>query len=250
MKRFFSCFIPFLALAACSPVYYAPSTQHVPLLTEKEEFTISGSYSGSASADGAAFNGAYALNQNWGLMAGGSLFFGEEASDDSPHGGGGYFEAGGGYFTKVSDKLVFETYGLVGFGGMKNRFPQSVHEYPGTDGEIKANILSVAIQPSFGFKSQYFEAALSLTTSMINYSNIRGNLMMQNRDQEAAANQQDYLKDNRGHLLFEPALTIRGGLEFLKIEAQTGGSLNLTNRDFPQEDSWVSVGLIYRLPKN
>lgn len=247
MKKLFLCSIPVLVLAACSPVYYAPSTQHIPLLTEGEEFTVSGSYLGTESVDAATLRGAYALNSNWGLMAGGSLFFGEDTEDNDSFGNGGYFEAGAGYFTKVSNKFVFETYGLVGLGGMKNRFPQSVQDYPGTDGEIKANLLSIAIQPSFGFKSRYFEAALSLRTSMINYSNIRGNLMMRNTDQEAVRNQQEYLKDNKGHLLLEPALTIRGGLEFLKIEAQTGGSLNLTNRDFPQDDSWLSIGLIYRL---
>lgn len=246
MKKllFFSVYV--LALSACSPVYYAPSSQHVPLLTEEEEFTVAGNYVGANSVDGASLRAAYALNSNWGLIGGGSLFFNEGSEDNSSNGSGGHFEAGGGYFTEVSNKFVFETYGLLGYGNMVNRFPQSIQDYPGTDGEIKANILSLALQPAFGFKSKYFEAAISLRTGMINYSGIRGDLMTQNDDQDAVGNQQEYLKDNRSNLLFEPALTIRGGLEFLKIEAQTGGSLNLTNKNFPQETSWLSIGLIYR----
>lgn len=237
-------------LAACSPVYYAPSTQHVPLLTEEEEFTVAGGYSGSSSADGATIHGAYAFNPNWGLMANGNLFFADESEENPSTGNGGHIEAGAGYFTKVSNKLVFEAYGLLGFGGVNNRFPLSVQDYPETNGEISANVLSFALQPSFGFKSKYFEAALSLRTSMVNYSNIRGDLMTQNRDQQAVGNQQDYLQNNKTNLLLEPALTLRGGWQFLKLEAQTGGSLNLSNQDFPQDDSWVSVGLIYRFSPN
>lgn len=234
-------------LVACSPVYYAPSTQHVPLLTEEEEFTVAGGYSGSSSADGATINSAYAFDSNWALMANGSIFLAGDSKDNSSTGSGGHLEAGAGYFTEVSDKLVFETYGLIGFGGMNNRFPLTVQDYPETTGEIKANVLSLALQPSFGFKSKYFEAAISFRTGMVNYSNIRGSLMMQNEDQDAVGSQQEYLEDNKSNFLFEPALTIRGGLEFLKLEAQTGGSLNLTNQEFPQDPSWITIGLIYRL---
>ena len=248
MKRLIPHLTSVLALAACSPVFYSPSSQHVPLLSEEKEFTASAGYIGAESAEGMALKAAYALSPNWGLMAGGSLYFDGETHENSPSGSGGYMEAGAGYFKKVGRKFVFETYGLVGFGGMNNRFPQSVADYPNTNGKIEANLIGIAIQPSFGFKSQYFDAALSLRTSSVNYTNIRGSLITQNSDQETAGSQQAYLSDHRSNFLFEPAITLRGGLEFLKLQVQTGVSLNLTHPDFPQDASWVSVGLIYRLP--
>ena len=236
------------ALAACSPIFYSPSSQHIPLLTNKNELAVSGGYVGAESAEGMALKAAYAVAPNWALMAGGSLYFRGEDDNNAKSGSGGFVEGGVGCFKPASEKLVFELYGLLSYGGMNNRFPQSVANYPNTDGKINADIFGVGIQPSFGFKSRFFDAALSLKATRINYTNIRGNLITQNSDQETAGSQQTYLSDHRGNFLLEPALTLRGGLEFLKLQVQTGVSLNLTHPDFPQDPSWVSVGLIYLLP--
>lgn len=240
----------FSALAACSPVFYSPSSQHVPLLTDENELAVSGGYVGAESAEGMALKAAYAVSPNWALMAGGSLYFGGEDNNNAKSGSGGFVEAGAGYFKQVSEKFVFETYGLLSYGGMNNRFPQSVVDYPNTDGKINADIFGVGIQPSFGFKSRFFDAALSLKANRINYMNIRGNLITQNADQETAGSQQTYLSDHRGNFLLEPALTLRGGLEYLKLQLQTGVSLNLSHPNFPQDASWVSLGLVYRTPGN
>src|SRR5690554_25839 len=247
MKRLLTSLAPLLAIAACSPVFYSPSSRHIPLLTEENEFTASVGYIIAESTESMALKAAYALSPNWGIMGGGNFHFGGETDSNASSGGGGYVEAGAGYFTRVGRKFVFETYGLVSYGGMNNRFPQTVTNYPNTNGKITADLLGFGLQPSFGFKSRYFDAALSLKTSLINYMNIQGNLITQNIDQEIPSSQQEYLSTHRHNFLLEPAITLRGGWELLKLEVQTGGSLNLTHRDFPQDGSWVSFGLVYRL---
>ena len=245
MKRLLLYLAAFPLWVACNPVFYSPSSQHIPLLTEKNEFRASASYITAESTESMAVKAAYAVSPRWALMGGGSSHFRGETSPTTSSGGGGYVEAGGGYFTKVSQKFVYETYGLLGFGSMDNRFPQSVANYPNTNGRIKANVLSLALQPSIGFKSRYFEAALSTRTSLINYGKVRGDLVTQNVDQQSPSSQQEYLAERRNNFLLEPALTLRGGLQFLKLELQTGVSVNLSHPNFPQDASWVSMGLVY-----
>lgn len=246
MKRVVLLLVPMLTWASCSPIFYAPSYQHVPLLSERGEFTASGSYVATESVEGLSLKTAYAVSSRWGLMAGGNLYFGEQSNDNAAHGRGGYFESGAGYFKKISNKVVFESYGLLGLGAMKNSFPQSAISYPGTDGKISANILLTALQPSIGFKSRYFEAALTGRAALLHYTSIRGNLMRQNTDQESVGNQQQYLSAHSNNFLIEPVLTLRGGLDFLKLEAQFGESINLSHPRFPQDGAWISIGLNYR----
>ena len=247
MKRSLLYLAPLLAIIGCSPVFYSPSSQHIPLLSEENEFTASASYIIAESTESMALKTAYALSPHWALMGGGSFHFKGDADNTAASGHGGYVEAGGGYFKRLGEKFVFETYGLVSFGGMNNRFPQSVANHPNTNGKITADLLGFGVQPAFGFKSRYFDAALSLKMSRIHYMNIQGSLVTQNRDQEIPASQQDYLSGHRNNFLLEPAITVRAGSEFLKLEFQTGASINLNHSDFPQDGSWVSLGLIYRL---
>jgi hypothetical protein len=249
MKRLLLYLAAFPLWAACNPIFYSPSSQHIPLLTEEKEFSASASFVTAESTESMALKAAYAISPHWALMAGGSFHFNGETDNHSASGGGGYIEGGAGYFKRIGEKFVFDTYGLVGFGGMNNRFPQSVANYPNTNGRIEAKLLSLAVQPAIGFKSRYFEAALSTRTSLINYRNIQGNLVAQNADQQSPSSQQEYLAAHRNNFLLEPALTLRGGLEFLKLELQTGVSLNLSHPDFPQDASWVSLGLVYNPSK-
>jgi hypothetical protein len=60
-----------------------------------------------------------------------------------------------------------------------------------------------------------------------------------------STSQSRYLARNRWQYLIEPALTVRGGLGFLKAEAQIGRSFNVWNGNFPQDDGWASLGLVY-----
>lgn len=246
MKRLLFILLPALTLAGCSPVFYTPPSQNVPLLTDKHELTASSSFVESESTGGMDVKVAYAVTPHVGIVAGGNGYFPASDSKSNSSGSGGLVEAGAGYFTTVSKKFVFETYGLLGYGWMKNRFPQSVDRNPETDGKINANLFSIAAQPSFGFKTRYFEAALSVKSGFITYTHIGGNLIEQNADQSAESSQQQYLADHKNNFMLEPAITLRGGLDFLKIQLQAGRGFNVSHTRFPQDEGWVTFGLSYR----
>ncbi|MDD2477147.1 MAG: hypothetical protein PHI32_14720 [Dysgonamonadaceae bacterium] len=114
------------------------------------------------------------------------------------------------------DKFVFEAYGLLGFGSMENNFPSTQEEHPNLKGDISANVLRVGIQPNFGYKSKYFEVALSSRVVNLMYNSIEGDLIYNGK------NQIDYLNDNKSSFLLEPAITIRGGLEKIKLQIHLG----------------------------
>ncbi len=52
-----------------------------------------------------------------------------------------------------------------------------------------------------------------------------------------------YLNKNSSSFLIEPALTVRGGLEKIKLQVQYGYRLNLSNSNFKQDKTFLTIGL-------
>ncbi len=237
----FTLFIACLILASCSPKYYVPNTQNVPLISSK------GDFSGGVAGNGSQFElqASYGIADHIGLMADVSLF--KQKDDENGSGGSGkYFEGGLGYFSRLgaASPWIFETYGLFGIGNMENHFPSTVNKYPNTTGKIEANVARFALQPAIGYKHKYFEIAASPKFSYINYSDIKGSLIFDDQDQIK------YLIDNKSSLLFEPALTLRFGLKQFKLQLQLSKSLNLSNEDFKQDKSFITVGCGYQFTRD
>lgn len=218
----------------CSPKYYSPNTQNVPLMREQGQINLNLSGNGNQ----AEFQAAYGVINHLAVQVNGGLFIPKD-NDNGNGGSGNFVEAGAGYFTPVGTSFVFEAYGLFGYGGLENHLPSTVSDYPATTGKISANISRYSVQPSFGYVHKYFSVALSSRISSLNYSRISGNLIY------GGENQQDYLRDNRSSMLIEPALTIRGGLPKLKLQLQFGKSFNVSNSNFSQDDTFMTVGLNY-----
>lgn len=226
--------IPILSiafLASCSPKYYAPTTQNAPLFTEKGESSIAVTGSGNQ----VELQAAYALGTNFAIQANGGLFIPSDL-DNGNGGSGNYGEFGLGYFKPLKGNMVFETYGILGFGSVENHFPSTVSSNPGTTGDISAGITRFGIQPNIGYKSNRFSASLSSRFVQMQYSNIKGSLVFDGEDQV------NYLKNNKAHFLIEPAITLRYGFEKIKLQLQYGHSLNMTNSDFQQDNSYLTLG--------
>lgn len=221
-----------VSLAACSPKYYSPNTQNVPLMREQGQTNLTLSGNGNQ----AEFQGAYAFTDHIAIQINGGLFIPKDL-DNGNGGSGRFLEGGAGYFLPVGDNFVFETYGLFGYGGVENHMPSTLSDYPQTTGKVAANVVRYGVQPSFGYVTKYFSVALSSRICGLNYSRINGDLVYENRDQA------DYLFANRSTMLVEPAITIRGGLKKLKLQIQYGGSFNLSNPSFRQDESFMTLGL-------
>lgn len=224
-----------LGVASCSPKFYTPNTMNVPLMSEKGEIdlTLSGN------ANQVEFQGAYAVADHIAIQANGGAFIPQNL-DNGNGGSGKFIEVGGGYFLPIQEHWVFEAYGIFGLGTFENHLPTTLGDYPQTDGKISANLFRAGIQPNFGFKSKYFSAAVSSRIVSLSYSKIRGDLIFEDE------NQQSYLASNSPGFLLEPALTIKGGFERIKLQVQYGYSVNLTNSDFRQDNQFLTIGLNFK----
>jgi hypothetical protein len=237
MKRYILCLtISSLLFSACNPTFYSPDTQNVPLISQKGETNLTVAGNGNQ----VEFQGAYGFGKVLSVKANGSFFIPADL-DNGDGGSGRYFEAGLGYFKPLVGNFVFETYGIVGFGRMENHFPSAVSGNPGTSGDISASVFRYGLQPNFGYKTKHFTAALSARLVNLVYSDIEGDLVYLSR------NQADYLNSNKSNFLVEPAITIRGGLEKIKLQVQYGYSHNMSNKNFSQDDNFLTVGLNFNL---
>lgn len=225
-----------LVIYSCTPTFYMPDTQNVPLLTAKKQTNITGAGNG----DMINLQVAHAVGDNFGVMLNGALV--PDKIDENGNGGkGNFLELGGGYFTPIADNFQFEVYGLAGFGSMRNVNTSSVSSNPGTTGVFESNITRVSVQPAVGYVSKYFSAAVSGRLGSLNYMNPKGSLVWEGEEQVAK------ISNKSNYLLFEPALTLRAGLPGVKLQYQLIGSLNLTDRDFPQQTTTSSIGLVISL---
>lgn len=240
MKRTFSfvlntAFIVFL-FTACSPYYYTPNTQNVPLIKEK-----GGAFISVAGADSQLeFQGAYGLTDNLAVQ----INTGFVLPNDEENGDGGtgkLFEGGIGYYQNLNESFLLDVYALAGFGTVENHFPSTVPVWPGTTGDISARLLRYGLQPSLSFHKNYFSVSASTRMTRLRYSNVEGNIIFGNQDQVV------YLNENKSHFLIEPALTIRGGLKRIKLQVQLIKSFNVSNSDFKQAVGQITGGLVFQL---
>ncbi len=221
-------------LGGCAPKYYAPNSHNVPLFQQQGEGAISFA-AGESRVD---LQGAYAVTHNVALMLN-IASFNPKDDADGDGGKGGLLEVGLGYYRGLSRKVVFETYGLIGGGDVENHFPSTLRNYPSTTGKIESKLFRYGIQSALGFRSRYFDASISTRIARLIYSNVSGSLIFAGEDQV------EYLRRQNRHLLVEPAVTLRTGYDFLKLQIQRGVSFNVTNSDFRQDKGHLTVGIGY-----
>lgn len=227
-----------LFLSGCNPIYYSPNTQNVLIAPARGDLIA------AAAADGnrVELQGAYALSDAMAIQ----LNAGHYERDDSDNGNGGsgdFVEGGVGYSAPLPPSLAWEIHGLLGFGSFENHLPSTGDGNPGTTGDISADVVRFGVQPAIGYRSRYFEAAISSRFLGLRYSNVEGSLIFDSEDQV------ELLDNSNSYFLVEPAFTVRAGLERVKLQFQTMRSFNLTDGDFRQDDAIASLGVVVDLVK-
>ncbi|MBP6236010.1 MAG: hypothetical protein KA270_09295 [Saprospiraceae bacterium] len=240
MKKLIIFILGLLILSlGCSPIYYSPNAQNVPLISAKGEKNISVN-AGSSNANN-LFNsvsvldlqGSYGITNRLAIQLNAG-FFNVSKNERGGGGNGKLFETAIGYYVPVNEHFLFETYALFGFGNFNNIVSgpasNTINE------NISGSLMRYGIQPDFGYKSKDISVAVSTRLLKLNYFDISGNLTYEGE------NQVDYLTQNSSYLLFEPALTLRAGWQAFKIQLQLGNSYNLTNVSFRQGKTFFIAG--------
>lgn len=216
-------FAGYFLLTSCSTFYYAPNAVNVPMLRQKNQFTLSGGISTGNEATGNEFQGSFAATDHLGIIA--NSYFSTSGSS------GRFFEAGAGYFTPVDSIFSFEVYGGAGFGKFSK---QSESSYGGTE-EFFGNGSRYFVQSSFGFASRAFNAGISMRLCAANYASLGGNGL-----DSLIVNK--ILKDDI-HFFAEPAFTFRFGYKALKIQLQLVQSALLSSPGFPIDETNLNLSL-------
>lgn len=224
-----------LLSVACSPKYYVPNTQHVPLISARGQATLNLAGNGNQ----VELQGAYGVTDAVAVQVNGGLVV--PGDEDNGNGGSGkLIEAGVGYFRNVGPSVLFDVYALAGVGTLENHFPGTVVAHPGTTGEISATLRRVGIQPAISYHRNNWSISASGRLARLSYHNVEGSLIFDGVDQV------NYLKTQPAQHLFEPAVTVRAGTGRLQLQLQLARSVNLTDSDFTQDDSLATLGIVLR----
>lgn len=220
-----------LVFAGCASGLYAPNMQNVPLFQEKNEIRINAAY-GITDADNAVeLQLAYAPTANIGIQAnallhGYSFYLPKFNNFDVFFG-----EIGAGYYRPFGNNKhwVFETYGLLGLG---QAFPAFSYYKEGYKQYGK-----FSLQPAIGFTAKGFDAALSARASYL-LNDVAWKRIDENSDEYGK-----YYKSNS--FLIEPAITLRGGWKYVKLQTQLGASIGGEKG----MDSHANIGICVLLNK-
>ncbi|MCE6990709.1 hypothetical protein [Dyadobacter sp. CY323] len=213
-----------VSITSCRTVY-APNAVNAPLLQEKGEFKA------TVATNNIQLAGA--VTEHVGVMVNGYL--NAYTSDDKSfknNGKGG--EIGIGYFGHTDQRLSYEAYAGAGF------YNVSIKESNNTK-RFDSDAMKYFVQPSIGWVNPYFEVALTPRLSMIKYKmpDIAGY-----SSEESAANYFNII-DQKMYAFFEPALTLRGGYKFVKLQLQYGHSFKLSKNNINNDSDIGSIGLIF-----
>ncbi len=195
---------------ACSPAHYPANSMNVALLEGKGE--VVGTVEAIAAPETKKVVGvntelAYAVTDEW--MAIGSLYFMKESQGELREnwlGQGNYIELGGGRYGNMGRNL-FKWEALAGIGSGHTR---TVYEEINTE-IVTTRYFKPFFQGTVGLTTKYLDVALTPRFSYISY------------EQSAVSNLNApvIFPDRKGNqFVFEPGITVRGGLERLKFQMQ------------------------------
>ena len=207
-----------VSLTGCK-VMYTPTMQNVPLLQEQGDIKVTLNTNN--------LQGAYALTENVGVMVNGSFHSSEWKVEDGMNSNEVYssrrfnVEGAGGYFKKLGENGSFEVYGGAGYGNVSynntfSYYNPDINLDETQNLKFSANAMKVFVQPSIGTVGENLEVAFSTRLVALKFSGI--NRVGYTDEQLQMEN--IYQIDKPTYMFAEPALTLRYGLPWVKIQSQ------------------------------
>lgn len=226
-------FIMAFVFTSCSHYYYTPSAHNVPLFHKKNECQAAIILGGNDVVETSNVQAAYAITNNIAVIVN-TMFAkgGEKTSAD--WGRGNCIDGALGFYTPIKKHGVFEIF--AGYGESKQH-----HQYSG--GTADLHFTKFFLQPSIGLSYKRFDIALTAGISNINFYKINKTLD-RNHEETYTLNT---ISQNHNSYLFEPSITLRGGLKYVKAQLQISLSKNLSHSNLPFLNNNISFGLNFSL---
>jgi hypothetical protein len=216
-----------LFVSGCNPVFYAPTSHNLPLFREKHEIHITATGISTDQADGFEGQAAYSITNHFGIIANGSYLSGE--NETKTRSGNGYLgEFGAGYFKPIGENFVFEIFTGGGTGKVSTTNNNGY--------TFDLNFAKYFLQPTIGYSTKFADIAFSPKIAMVQFKHG----LTENYETDVNGNYNLYFTGKRNYIAFEPALTIRGGWKYTKLQLQIVQSY----QEIPQANrTSVSLGL-------
>ena len=220
-----------ILLTSCATVY-RPNMTTTPLFTEKGQVALEGAYS----RDGVNLNAAMAVAPAVAIMVNGQINQNTKRSGglfDSSPSNGRYGEFGVGYFKKMKDQLIFETYVGAGQGFMNDKSKLVDTEYPES---LKYN--KFFVQPNLGWRpSPSFDLIFAPRLGYVK-GDYQGSSIIVNGINEKA--KVDFLT-------LEPTLTLAFGNKQFKFYMQGGVNYTYNTHDANDRLKYSTISSLYNL---
>lgn len=234
-----------LLFASCSPKYYVPNTQNVPILTKKGEAKITAAFNGNiiqaSDLDKVDLLSAYAVSDKVGVQLNVGTTGSSFSSDLDERLSGRVFnlESGIGYNTKIDEDFYFECYAIAGWN--KLRHSSQTVDSSNQVSHLSATYRTLALQPAIAYKNKHISIIISSKINGVNYYDVSGDIEFEGESQS------DYLKEYSSHIMLEPAITFRSGTDKLQFQMQWIRSYNYSHLDFRQQHTMFTVGAILNI---
>jgi hypothetical protein len=219
-----------LILSSCQQLYYVSNIQNVPMFQDKNEFNLAGSYAVGNQSESGELQTAYSITNFLGITANYMRTqVGNYAQKDYVSGTNYDFAIG--YFRPIGSKAVFEVYS--GYGRNRQHHSYSHPEYNTStgafdyilDGDAYLKYRRIYLQPAFGLVADYFDVVVSARLNQLRYTYI-------NYDIGASSDQLTMdLLDNKYQYILEPAITLRTGWRYIKVQFQASYAEYLNDTD-------------------
>ncbi len=233
MKKTTSFLLPIviisISLASCRAIFYTPNRNPVPLFKEKGDLYIDASTNMANKGD---LTIGYAITDGLAGYAGFGLAQEQFHQSDTSTGvsverkylyNGEMLNLGLGYFVNQtqSKNLRFEVFGDIGLGSFRNKVSGNDNQY------FNGKYTRIGIMPNIGYTSNNnkFNIAYSARLSTISFSNTSVS------DSNFWRDDINRLNKRSSYGMLEHGITMRGGLEFIKLQAQLSLYHGLNSRE-------------------
>lgn len=238
--------VAMVLLGACNPVVYAPSTHQVPMLKEAGEVAASGGRSEAGEKLNATeIQGSVAITKHLAVMGGYYDF--KSTENTLGRGGGEITELAIGYYGYREDKTgpsrILDNWEpgysydvFLGYGWGNGFLEIYDRPYSTNTRSTWFDLERFFVQGSFGVNSSFTDLAISSRFTFLRYPDVVNLFPHDGYD----------LRKNAEHYLWEPALTLRGGYRFIKLQAQVGFAVPLGSKDFPTSYAQGSFSVVLK----
>lgn len=259
MKKPFILYIVIFAgfFCSCQHYYYVPNVQNVPLFKEKNEASVCGVQSINIDYSNSEVMGAYSVTDNIAVI---SNFMTVNDNDDYPYnkGNGFYGEGAVGYYKELDENASVEVF--TGFGLSKQHHLYGKSVYDGNTGTNRVINFGTSdlyfrkyfIQPEIGFTYGAFDVALSARICCLSFykinNQILGDSVVKYYPDRTKYFNVDDIAAQRFYYLLEPALTVRGGWKFIKLQLQVVCPISLVQPSpLYLKDKSITIGVYFSL---